>query len=166
MQVFAPRTVIFKEGDHGRKAYVIREGAVSIVKHTDHGNLVLNTMRKGDIFGEMALVDRGPRSASAIATVETTCSVLTAETVEERLATLSPSSRTAFETMVRYVRATLPWEERRKDPALTAASDLDRRLQAIMTKLGEAVPVDFDGPVLSAMYKFVARYVRDRLPRP
>ena len=60
---FAPFSVIFAEGSPGDYLYVLLEGEVTVsIKGTDVWQL-----RAGEIFGEMALIDHQPRSASAIA---------------------------------------------------------------------------------------------------
>lgn len=60
--------VIFNEGDEGGQMYVIIDGEVEIVKRTSlETSKTLTTLKKGDIFGEMALIDAMPRSATAIA---------------------------------------------------------------------------------------------------
>ncbi len=54
----------FREGDGGDAMYVLESGRVSVLKAWK-GNLhVLNELAEGDCFGEMALMDLGPRSAS------------------------------------------------------------------------------------------------------
>ena len=59
--------IIFKEGDEGDRMYVIQSGRVQITKKTSSGDLTIATLGKGEIFGEMALFDRLPRSATAAA---------------------------------------------------------------------------------------------------
>ena len=60
--------VIFDRGDPAASAYVVRAGSVAIVLATPDGReLVINEMRSGDCFGEVALLIDAPRSASAIA---------------------------------------------------------------------------------------------------
>ena len=54
---------IFKEGDAAEELYVIQRGEVEI--HL--GNRLLNTLGANSIFGEMALIDAAPRSATAVA---------------------------------------------------------------------------------------------------
>jgi CRP-like cAMP-binding protein len=54
---------IFKEGDPGDKMYVVLEGDVGIFSQ---GRLLL-TASPGTTFGELALIDKSPRSGSAIA---------------------------------------------------------------------------------------------------
>jgi len=59
--------VIFEEGSVGKHMYVVVSGSVRIVKKAGGEVAVVATLGKGELFGEMALVDSLPRSASAIA---------------------------------------------------------------------------------------------------
>ena len=61
MHVSAGET-IFNEGDVGDAMYVVLEGVVDIV----HKGKAIDHVETGSIFGEMALIDDEPRSASAI----------------------------------------------------------------------------------------------------
>ena len=57
---------IFKEGDAAAEVYVIWSGRVGI----QLGNRLLDTLEANEIFGEMALIDDKPRSATAVALTE------------------------------------------------------------------------------------------------
>lgn len=60
-------TMIFKEGDTGDAFYIIVDGKVKMVKKTeDGGDKTVAVFRDGDFFGEMALIEETPRSATAI----------------------------------------------------------------------------------------------------
>ena len=67
---YAAGQAIFTEGEPGKVMYVVKEGDVDIVI----GNTVIDTLQPGGIFGEMALIDQQPRSASAIA--KTDCKLI------------------------------------------------------------------------------------------
>lgn len=58
-----PGETIFKEGDTAKELYVIQSGLVEI----QLGNRLLDTLEPNDLFGEMALIDGAPRSATAVA---------------------------------------------------------------------------------------------------
>jgi CRP/FNR family cyclic AMP-dependent transcriptional regulator len=61
--------LLFAYGDPGDSLYVLRAGEVQIFCTNDTGErLVLETARRGDVFGEISLLDGGPRTASAMAT--------------------------------------------------------------------------------------------------
>ena len=54
-------------GDPGDSLYIVRSGAVEIFFKNDTGErIVLETARTGDFFGEISLLDGGPRTASAV----------------------------------------------------------------------------------------------------
>ena len=83
-QVAVPRRwadgeVVFREGDAGDTCYVIREGAVRVTRdHTDGRTITLAELRRGDIFGELALFGGETRSATVEACQDTTAVALLA----------------------------------------------------------------------------------------
>ncbi len=62
-----PGAVVFKEGDKDKSLGIIIKGAIDILK----GKTKLTTLRNSQSFGEMALIDGEPRSATGIAVKET-----------------------------------------------------------------------------------------------
>ena len=66
-KVYSEGELIFKEGDEGNMMYVIQSGRVQITKKTSSGDLTIAILGSGEIFGEMSLFDRLPRSATAAA---------------------------------------------------------------------------------------------------
>ncbi|THB63841.1 MAG: cAMP-binding protein [Spirochaetaceae bacterium] len=60
-------TMIFAESMPGRELYIIQRGSVKITKVINDNEVLLAMLKAGDIFGEMALLENKPRSASAIA---------------------------------------------------------------------------------------------------
>ena len=57
----SPGEVVFAEGDKGEHMYVVRSGDIEI----ERNGQVIETLSGGGIFGEMALIDGSPRSATA-----------------------------------------------------------------------------------------------------
>lgn len=60
-------TMIFSECQSGNEMFIIQEGQVKISKVVDGNEVILAVLKRGDFFGEMALLENKPRSASAIA---------------------------------------------------------------------------------------------------
>lgn len=63
-KVFADGEVIVQEGELTREMYVIQSGRAVATKQAGETEIVLNTMEKGDFFGEMSLLESEPRSAT------------------------------------------------------------------------------------------------------
>ena len=63
--------VIFREGEYGTTMYRILDGAVSIyANYGESGEQKLTELKAGDFFGEMAVIEAFPRSATAVAACE------------------------------------------------------------------------------------------------
>jgi len=74
--VFKPGDVVFREGDVGNRAYVVIEGEVEVSKMAGEEKIVLEQVGAQGIFGEMALIDDRPRSATATAIQRTQCMLI------------------------------------------------------------------------------------------
>jgi CRP/FNR family transcriptional regulator, cyclic AMP receptor protein len=65
---FKAGEVIFRQGDPADELYIVKDGKVEIRL----GNRLLDTLPELSIFGEMALIDHNPRSATAVAATDAT----------------------------------------------------------------------------------------------
>jgi CRP/FNR family transcriptional regulator, cyclic AMP receptor protein len=99
-KVFFAGQKIFNEGDTGDRAYLIQSGEVEIIKN----GVTLATLAKGELFGEMALIDDQPRMASAKALNDTTVVIVSRETFREKLAKCDPFIRGLLNIFVRNIR--------------------------------------------------------------
>ena len=98
--------VIFKKGDAPECAFLIQIGSVEIVLESAGRRTVVDTLEPGEFFGEMALVDKEPRSASAVAKGQTTCVKVLRPDFEERLENSDPLTRAMLKLLVKRLRKT------------------------------------------------------------
>jgi len=83
---FPASKLIFTEGDHGDEAYRVIDGLVEISIQDEGQKLVLATLGEGEIFGEMAMIESRPRSASARVLEPTTVEVIARDDFQQILA--------------------------------------------------------------------------------
>lgn len=85
-QLFKAGQNIFMEGDKGDKLYIILDGQIRISKFIPGvGEEALAILEKGDFFGEMALIDKAPRSADAKAHTDATVLPIESRLLQEIL---------------------------------------------------------------------------------
>ena len=65
-RTYPDNTMIFCEHEPGNALYIVQSGKVKITKMVANKEVLLAVLKEGDIFGEMALLENKPRSASAI----------------------------------------------------------------------------------------------------
>ncbi len=75
LRIYPKDTMIMTECQSGADMFIIQEGQVKISKLVNGTEMTLAMLKKGDMFGEMALLENKPRSASAIATED--CRLMT-----------------------------------------------------------------------------------------
>jgi len=77
---FEKRARLFETGDRGEELYIVHTGKVEIyIRNVTGEKIILTVAEQGDLFGEVSLVDRGPRTATAIALEDTKLIVLDRE---------------------------------------------------------------------------------------
>jgi CRP-like cAMP-binding protein len=83
---FKKDETLIEQGERGVGLYIVVSGEVKIVKKTAGGDeLEVAFHGSGDFFGEMAVLDNAPRSASVIAVVDTECLFLSAWDFKARM---------------------------------------------------------------------------------
>lgn len=95
---------IVREGEPGDAAYIIVEGRCEIRKETPQGTQTLHTIGAGDVFGEMAILTEGSRTATVVATEPTTVLVITSQVLEQELAALKPWMATLLKSLASRFR--------------------------------------------------------------
>ncbi|MBI5591110.1 MAG: cyclic nucleotide-binding domain-containing protein [Deltaproteobacteria bacterium] len=100
-------TVNVKDGDHiidegtwGYYTYIIKEGKAKVYKETDGKQVMVGTLKAGDIFGEMSFIEGTKRTASVIAEGNTVVERIPRDTFLEALNQLPQDLRSKLTAMV------------------------------------------------------------------
>jgi len=101
---FEPGHVIFTAGDDGREMFIVRTGSVDL----RIGEKLLETVEQGGIFGELALVDPAPRSATALAGPDCTVVTVNASSFNDLVRRVPGLALEVMKVMARRLRRTNP----------------------------------------------------------
>jgi CRP/FNR family cyclic AMP-dependent transcriptional regulator len=98
---------IFHIGDAGHSLYIVLNGRVQVyVENTEGDKIVLAENEPGDVFGEISLLDGGPRTATAIAIDNTELLRLDRESLQELVTTHPHAAIDLLTVMGRRLRST------------------------------------------------------------
>jgi CRP/FNR family cyclic AMP-dependent transcriptional regulator len=100
----AAGSVIFNQGDPGDAAYFIRKGRVRIFQTNEGQRVEVGEMGPGEIFGEMAVLDGGKRSASAVAAEDCVVSCVAVQVFRRKLDATDPFIKAMIELFIRNIR--------------------------------------------------------------
>ncbi len=101
-----PGELIFQEGESASCAYVIESGTVAITTSRGGSEVMLAALHAGDVFGEMALIDDKPRSATVRAVDPATLIILGREQVQRKLEGADPLIKLFMRVILRRLRRT------------------------------------------------------------
>ncbi|GJE16618.1 Crp/Fnr family transcriptional regulator [Methylobacterium marchantiae] len=131
---------LFAKGDAGDALYAVRRGQVRISNETEDGRrTTLNVLSSGDVFGEVALLDGRPRTASATAVEPTTLFVILRR---DLLAMIERRPSVAVQ-FIELLCARIRWMSQRTEEAafLSLEQRLLRRLVALAQDFGDEIVV-------------------------
>jgi len=126
------KNIVFHEGDYGDTLYIIKAGRIKIAKVSMDGReKTLTILQVGDFFGEMAIFDNLPRSASA-------------EAIDHEVRLLS-ISKSDFERLI----------HENPSIALMIMRDLTRRIRQVNQQVEDLAFKDVHGRVASTLYNLL-----------
>jgi CRP/FNR family transcriptional regulator, cyclic AMP receptor protein len=108
-RAFKAGEIVFAMGDSGSSMYVVQSGAVQVYLPSAEKTLppvILKDLRTGEYFGELAIFDDKPRSASVRALVDTVLLELTREQLGEHLGRSKRAAMTILSEMAARLRET------------------------------------------------------------
>lgn len=97
--------LVFQEGDEADCAYIVEEGLLEISRSWNGADVIIGTASANEIVGEMALIDKEPRSATARAIRDTTLLVVPRTHFEWLLEDTNPVVRRLLERFVAIIRS-------------------------------------------------------------
>ena len=91
--------VIFREGDPGEAVYLVESGSIGIFKTVEGEEIQLATMKEGELFGEMSIIDGSDRMAHAVALEDSVIVTLPRAGLEAMLAKQEPLVKTPIQIL-------------------------------------------------------------------
>jgi CRP-like cAMP-binding protein len=137
-QVFPAGTVIFRPGDPGACAYLIREGTVELLRGADASTPVA-LLAAGEVFGEMSLIEERPHSLTARAKTAVKAHALARDQFERLLTTDPALFRAYLKALFERLRVLSARFETAAEPA-PAAKTITVTMHPLTRRAAETLP--------------------------
>ncbi len=95
---------LIEEGQPGNAAYIVVDGEFEVVKKSDVQNIVIAVREAGEVFGEMALLDQAPRTATVRAIRDSQVLEISGDTFQQLLAHSPTASLAILQTVSKRLR--------------------------------------------------------------
>ena len=101
---FPKGKVLFKQGEKSDAAYIVQSGAVGMYREAQGRKTPLATVRKGELFGEMAAIDASPRLATAFTLDESALMVVPINVMLDKVRRADPFIRSMIFMLMNNLR--------------------------------------------------------------
>ena len=146
---YAAGDVIFSYGDPGHALFIVRSGEVEIFIKNDQGEkIVLENSRSGDVFGEISLLDNGPRTAWAAALNNVEVLRLDRAHFEDYVRQYTPAALNLLSVAARRLRKA---DEVIRRTVTRNVNDVAAEQRTVLTRMADAVPA-FTGSLGSVFF--------------
>jgi len=105
-ETFQDGQIIFEEGSNGDWFYVVEEGEIEISKNVGGQKIVIETLKQSDVFGELAYIDKTPRSATATAKGTTVIGIIDRDFFDAEFNKISADFQKVIKTVAFRLRKT------------------------------------------------------------
>ena len=137
--------IICREGEEGKNMFVIQSGKVTVSKDIQNGETTLTTLKEGEIFGEMALFDHLPRSATVKAAGD---AVVLSVDKKGFFAKVSKDPTLAFNILegmsrrIRTINEEISKFKKNRDEILDTFSDIHETGKLILAEVRHSINAD------------------------
>jgi CRP/FNR family cyclic AMP-dependent transcriptional regulator len=101
---FSAGSVLFRDGEDAREAFLLQEGRVRLIKHAGAMERSLRVVRPGDLFGEGGLIKGALRTSTALALDDTVALAFDQPTFDQVLATSPEVAARVLSQLIRRLR--------------------------------------------------------------
>lgn len=102
---FPKGKVLFKQGEKGDAAYIVNSGAIGMYREAQGRKIPLATVRRGELFGEMAVIDTSPRMATAFMLEDSALMVIPIDIMMDKMRRADPFIRAMIHMLMNNLRA-------------------------------------------------------------
>lgn len=141
---FPKGTTLFRQGEPGNAAFILNSGSIGIYREIEDKRVPLATLRKGELFGEMAVIDGSPRMATAFTLEDCTLTMISVELMTEKMKRTDPFIKALITMLLGNLRSVHDSYTPKARSLLDSVSALSRQCDSLTKFLTDNEDIDLD----------------------
>ncbi len=140
VQQFPKGKVLFKQGEKGDAAYIVNSGAIGLYREAQGRKIPLATVRRGELFGEMAVIDGTPRMASAFTLEDSALMVIPMDVMADKMKKADSFIRALIHMLMNNLRHVHDTYSPKSRSLVDAVNNLQRQIDIVTRFLQSDLP--------------------------
>ena len=157
--------VVFREGEAGDWAFLVRSGRFEVFKDLSGDRRLIGVAETGGLFGELALIDRGRRMASARCVEAGELLLVDRPRFEVKLSSLNPAQRKLFSELLRFIRETSPCVPEKNDHDWSPSPERIAQVKSLLGMIEREGLYRTSDAFINGLTRTLGNYVKRRLPK-
>lgn len=141
---FPKGTTLFRQGEAGNAAYIVNSGSIGIYREVEDKRVPLATLRKGELFGEMAVIDGSPRMATAFTLEDCTLTMISLDLMAEKMKKTDPFIKALITMLLGNLRSVHDSYTPKARSLADSVNGLYRQCDALTKFLTDSEDMDLD----------------------
>lgn len=165
LRKYHTNSYVFREGEAGNSAFVLRTGKVRQFKTKGHGEIALDQMHEGEMFGESALVEKAVRPVSASVVAASEIYVIDRKLYLQHLTALDAERAKALQNLHVFVHRVPLYDSEWRRIAPRVADDIGAKMRALLdSDLAASLSKTAD-PLINLVAEQLREMAARRLPK-
>ena len=137
---------LFRQGEPGDAAFIVNSGSVGIYREVNGERVPLATLGKGELFGEMAVIDGSPRMATAFTLEDCTLTMISVDLMAEKMRKSDPFIKALVTMLLANLRSVHDSYEPKPRSLIDSVNGISRYSEILTNFLSQSykteLPVD------------------------
>lgn len=142
---FPKGKVLFKQGAAADAAYIVNSGAIGMYREVHGRKVPLATVRRGELFGEMAAIDKSPRLATAFTLEDSTLMMISIDVMIDKMKKADPFIKSMIHMLMNNLRGVHDSYTPKSRSFVDAVNGLHRQCDIVTRFLQGEVPDNIRG---------------------
>ena len=141
---FSKGKVLFKQGSVSDAVYIVNSGIIGLYRESHKRKVLLATARRGELFGEMAAIDKSPRLATALTLEDSTLMAISIDVIMGRMREADPVIKALIHVLMNNLRGLHESHMPKPQSFVDTVNEVQRQYSTVTRCLPKSIRAELD----------------------